>query len=253
MTKTINWQVEVDALRDMTVTTCESHRIIAEALWEAMAQAGHRDDGVIDQKILAAKMAAESVSAAEDFGALAWSISVRAAEGILRPYLNYRPREVNRFYERAQAGVPIRELLNIPDDAELTPFLDEPRREILTKSLVELDKVLRTAAGNYLALDGALVRTYNSIKHGFVVIVRLDRLVPGKQPTTQWRQHVNVLTGITPNGSIRYTDLERSLGMLESLMGVIKMCSLASKELASLIIWLSEQHVALDTIRPRGD
>lgn len=244
--KAINWEVEVEALRDLSVTAGESHRIAAEALWDSIAAAPSRKDGVLEQKVLTAKLAAEMISALEDLGALALSIGNRVGAGILYEYLNYKPREVTQFYKRIQQGVPVRELLRLPEDEALQSFMGRPSTKTFVKGLDGLQSAMETAAVNYLALNGKLVVTYNKIKHGFVVVVRLGKLVPGKEPPTDWQQNVNILTGISANGSILYTDLERSPEMLESLMGVIKTCAQTWKELASLILFLWEQHVPLD-------
>lgn len=243
---TVNWAVEVETLRDLSVTVCEGHRIAAEALWNHIATAPTRQGGVLEQKVLTAKLAAEDISALEDLGALALSIGKRARGGIVRAYLSYKPGDVPRFYKRVQEGVPVRELLWLPSDQALQPFIDRSAMKIFLTALDGLQSALETAAANYLALNGKLVLTYNKIKHGFVVVVRLDKLVPGKEPPTKWRQNVNVLTGIRPNGSVLYTDVERSPEMLERLMGVINTCGQTWKELALLMIWLWEQQVPLD-------
>jgi len=245
----VNWEVEIDALRDISFIACEAHRIVAEGLWEWCRLAADRHYGAHEQKVLTAKIAAESIAALEDLGALAWSVSNRGNGGIIRNYLSYKPKNVDAFYKRVGRGESLGDMLKLPRDDEIAHVLGEDDRELLRQSLAELQRVFEVAAKDYLELDGKLVVTYNKIKHGFVVIHRLDKLVPGAKPPTNWEQDVNVLTGIRANGSVLYTALERSAGMLESLMAVIKMSGSTSRELASLVIYLFEHGVDLD-VRP---
>ncbi len=249
----VNWDVETWFLRDMCVTGCQSHRIAAEAIWNGLAAASERQDGALQQKVLTAKMAAEEVAALESLGALAWSVANRDDVGIVRKYLNYAPKNVRQIFEKIDAGTePLRAVLRLPDDETLSKHMVADDVGAFVRELAELERVLRVAAHDYLALDGAIVRTYNKIKHGFVVVQRLDMLVPRQDPPTDWQQHVNVVTGITRNGSVRYPHVERSLGMMDSLMNVIRMCSEAWRGLAAVIIFLHDRKVRLEGVRPVG-
>ena len=55
----VDWLRERDALLDMSVTASRSHLVAAQALWNAMATDGETLPAPGDQKILAAKLAAE--------------------------------------------------------------------------------------------------------------------------------------------------------------------------------------------------
>jgi hypothetical protein len=116
---------------------------------------------------------------------------------------------------------------------------------VYAKAVSGLEAVLKVAAGNYLRQNPDLVKTYNKIKHGYMVVVRMDALIPGQEPATDWRNDVNVLSGIDKNGNISFTAIERSVDHLEQLMKVIKMCGDAWAELARLVIWLWEHKVPL--------
>ena len=85
----------------------------------------------------------------------------------------------------------------------------------------------------------------HKIKHGFVVVQRLDALIPGRTPPTDWQENVNIVTGIMPGGSVEYIDLERSPEMIQVRMAVIDMCAGGWKEIASLLIYLGEREVPL--------
>ena len=243
----VNWDVEIAALRDMSTTACRNHQIAAAALVERMASAHERDDGALEQKVLTAKIAAESVAALEDLGALAWAVATRSNKGVLRAYLGYKSPDVDGFYQTVmeRPRVSARMLLNIPADATLRRWLNREERRNVQRSLEESRKVLKVAARGYRRNQRMVVRAYNKIKHGFVVVQRLDALVPGQTPPTDWAENVNILTGIQPNGSVEYIDLERSAGMIENRMAVIDMCAGAWKEIACLLIYLSEREVPL--------
>jgi hypothetical protein len=73
----------------------------------------------------------------------------------------------------------------------------------------------------------------------------MDTLIPDRQPTTDWRNDVNVLRGIDQEGNISFTAIERSVDHMEQLVKVIKMCGDGWAELASLVIWLWERQVPL--------
>lgn len=242
----MNWDVEIAALRDMSTTACWNHQIAAAALVERMASSPQGDDGPLEQKVLTAKIAAESVAALEDLGALAWAVANRSNKGILRAYLRYRVPEVEKFYQTViERRVSARTLLNIPTDARLRRWLNRDERRNVQRSLQEIGRGLKAAGRGYRRKQGMVVRAYNKIKHGFVVLQRLDALIPGQTPPTDWRQNVNILTGIRPDGSVKYIDLERSLGMIQTRMAVIDMCAKGWREIACLLIYLEEHEVPL--------
>ena len=93
----VNWDVEIAALRDLSTTAFRNHRIAAAALVEGMATAPQRDDGPLDQKVLMAKIAAESVAGLEELGAVSWAVANRSTNGFLGAYLRYHGSDVDAF------------------------------------------------------------------------------------------------------------------------------------------------------------
>ncbi len=241
----VDWERERMVLLDMCVTASRSHLITATALRDWMANADEKSCGALEQKVLFAKISAEEMAALEDLAALGWAVQRRGAAGVVRKYLHHPPASVRAFYEQVASGQPMSNVLALPSDDDLRPLLDDADLQRVNASIAELQRCFSCAATDYLALEGALVRTYNKIKHGFVVVQRIDKVVP-PPPPKQWQQNVYVLTEIDTGGRVHYTNLERSVGMLDRLLKVIAMCADAWKELASLVIWLSEKDVLLD-------
>jgi hypothetical protein len=112
--------------------------------------------------------------------------------------------------------------------------------------LGELDKVFECGARDYLALDRTLVRTYNKIKHGFCLIQRPDKLGTRVRLHKDWKHQVHILTGVTGAGGVKFTSIERTQPMMESLLAVIKMCAAGWKELTGLLATLEEKGISLD-------
>ena len=73
----------------------------------------------------------------------------------------------------------------------------------------------------------------------------MDRLLEGKEPSTDWRNDVNVLSGIDANGNIRFTAIERTEGHMKKAVDTIKMCVDCWAELALLVIWLWERKLPI--------
>ena len=237
----INWEVEIVALQDLSVTVPRSHVLAVRAFWNEFAAAADSGDP-LDQKILTAKIAAETISALEDLGALGWSISRRGSGGILRNYLNCQPRNTRSFYEAvSSSSTQIATLMLLPDETVLDNALTEVDRETFEQALQGLNQALSRAADTYFKR----VDTYNNLKHGFPLIIRLDKLA-NSTPTTDWEEHVNIVTGLTRDGRIHYVDLERSEKMLLSLKNAVEATGRAWKELADVILFLWERGVSLD-------
>ncbi|HYM14862.1 MAG TPA: hypothetical protein VEZ14_04835 [Dehalococcoidia bacterium] len=184
----MNWRSEMSAITDMAVNACAGHLVVAEALWEATATAAvkQKPNGVRDQKILVAKICAEEISALEDIGALAHAVASRRVGGLLRHYLEYKPKEVGRLYRRIRDGALMRQLLDVPDSDLLSGRIDEADLARLDASLAGLDHFFSKAAQNYLELDGALVNTYNKLKHGFSFVQRIDLVVSPASLARGW-------------------------------------------------------------------
>ena len=245
-TPAINWRRDIEILRDLSVTVPRNHLAAAEAYWDKIAEAPQRDNPPLEQKILMARLAAETMSATENLGALVWAIANRKKHGgVARAYLAYQNRELWEPLRLLTSGTDLSTLLDLPSRAELEPALTADDLAAYDTAVAQLQDGLRTAAGNYLAHNGVFVRTYNKIKHGFVVIARMDQLIEGKQPPTDWQNDVNVLLDIEDSGNIRYIGIERTQGSMENNMAVIKMCGTCWAELASLVIWLWERGVPL--------
>ena len=238
----VNWEVEISALQDLSVTVPKSHDIAVDALWNEFNAATDRDGGALDQKVLTGKIASETMSAIEDLGALGWAIQQRGEGGILRNYLKCLPRNVHSFYDGVSAvedGLP--SLLRLPDIGVAEGALSSDDRRVFHEALGRLQTTLAEAASFYFER----VEAYNKLKHGFPVIVRLDLLASGT-PRTNWEQNVNILTGVTNDGRIRYVDLERSEGMLSSLSTTVEGTGRAWKELAAVMLLLADRGFTLD-------
>jgi hypothetical protein len=236
----VNWDVEIAALQDLSVTVSTNHRLTMDALVRAFQEATEP----LDQKVLTARLAAEGLAALEHVGALGWALSKRHDQGILRRYLSYETEGVRDFYLDVQAR-QLRDVFRLPERHVVASSAGDDDASIFEGGLVALQTTLRTAAGNYFALGGKVVKTYNKIKHGFPVIIRMDKLIPGKVPPTNWEQNVNVLTDITADGRVEFTDLERSAGMLDRLRNGIEGCANAWREAAFMVLFMWERGVPL--------
>lgn len=244
----VNWDTEIVALQDLTMTAFESHRIVAELLLASM-----NASDPLRQKILTAKLAAEMVSALEDLGGLAWSIRSRSDHGILDRYIKHEPKTAREIFQSIRDGKRLRELLNLPDPSLIATKLSVDDLDALDRGLDGLERSFEAAAATYCNEKVNIVRAYNKLKHGFIVIVRLDKLKPGENPPGDWKNDVNILTGFAANGAVKYTALERTSGSLEGFMGVVNMCADTAKELAYLLMFLWERNVSLDmSDAPRG-
>ena len=238
----VNWEVEISALQDLSVTVPKSHDIAVDALWNEFNAAADRDGGALDQKILTAKIASETISAIEDLGALGWAIQQRESEGILRNYINSLPADVRSFYRDVSSSrVEMSSLLKLPDIGSSESTLGSNDRREFHEVLDQLQATLSAAASFYFER----VEAYNKLKHGFPVIIRLDQLATGT-PKTDWEQNVNILTGVTRDGRIRYVDLERSEGMLSSLSTTVEGTGRAWKALAWVMLVLADRGFILD-------
>ncbi len=225
----------------MRVTAVRGHEIASDAFRDAASLAPTS----LEQKVLFAKVCGEMIAAHEDLGALALAIAHRREGGILRNYLTYAPADIRRLFVAFNTMESIRTLLDLPNDETLAARLSQENRSVLEQSLNELGRAFKLAAENYLALDGKLVNTYNKIKHGFNLIQRIDLLISADSIDAEWRDQIHVLTGIRRDGRINFTSIERSVEMLESLINATKMCGLAWKEMASLVVWLIDHEVPL--------
>jgi hypothetical protein len=223
----INWGRDIEVLRDLTLTVPRSHELAGEAFWDQIARAAERNDAVVEQKVLMARLAAESISATEDLGALVWAISQRRSRGILDAYLSYQPGSVRGPVRRLRAGDSLVDVLELPSIIDVESRITPDDVSAYAKAATELEAVLKVAASNYLRESPNLVKTYNKVKHGFVVVLRMNALIPGAAPSTNWRDDVNVLSGIDQIGNISFTAIERSASHMEQLLKVIKMCDVA--------------------------
>lgn len=242
----MDWDADIAALQDLTMTACESHRMVGELLMDGLAAASDRADAPLYQKILMAKLAAETVSALEDLGGLAWSVRNRSKGGILDRYIVHTPLHVRQIYESIRVGTQIRDLLKLAKESVIADRLSADDLNAFHSGLEGLERSFNAAAANYCSTEVDIVKAYNKLKHGFIVIVRLDKLMPGKAPLTDWLNDVNILTGITDADEIEYVALERSQAMADGLKNVIEMCANTAKELAYLMMFLWERQVPLD-------
>lgn len=137
---------DIVALIDMSITAAMGHRLAAGALWNAMADAGQREDGVTEQKILMAKLGAEEVAALEDLGALVYAIGHRA-DGIIRAYLIYKPMHVRKVYSRIAGGESLIQIL-LPAIESLN--LDRRERHWMRKGAEGLAAVARGCSAQLL-------------------------------------------------------------------------------------------------------
>lgn len=247
----IDWDAEVAALQDLSMTAGRSHALAAEALLDAYRRAADRDGGPLDQKILLGKLAAEFVSALEDLAALGWAIRRRRLGGALRQYLGYGQEHVRAFY-RCARQMPAHQLLSVPAAEQIGRYVDEADCRAYAHDLGELQRVLKPVAGIYLGADPDVVRAYNKLKHGFVVIVRLDKLRPGAAPPGDWRNAVNIVTDVTTDAALRYTALENSAKQVEYFIRSIQGVCGAARGLVDLVQFLWERGVRLDWRVPKN-
>jgi hypothetical protein len=234
---------EIVALIDLSITATRGHTVAASALWQAFAVAGERDDGATDQKIILLKICAEEVAALEDLGALAWAIANRQ-HGIIKAYLEYKPKQVKGFYQSVASGVSIDDLLRLPVLDGLP--ISARERSRFRRGLRSLQQSLGAAAHDYLALSEGIIHIYNRVKHGFAIVQRVDLITPEATRHADWEQQAHVLVGVRRDGLIKYSSIERTEAMLESLLRVIDMCGAAWKELAALVIRFDELGISLD-------
>lgn len=240
MANVINWDVEIIALQDLSVTVSSSHRLAMEAFLKAFQEATEP----LPQKVLTARMAAEAVAALENVGALGWSISKRHDKGILRRYLSYGVNNVLAFYKSVGQSA-LRDLWQLPPTEEVASRLSATDAQAFERGLSGLEQALRTAARNYLVQGDMVRKLYNKVKHGFLVVVRVDQLALGATPPTNWQQHVNVITDVDDNGNVSYTDLERSADMLDALQAQTEGCCKIWIEAASLVMFMRERGLPL--------
>ena len=191
------------------------------SLWAGQALRLARRQPAAD---LVARLAAEAISATEDLGALAWAIANRTQSGVVDAYLSYPVGSVREPFRRFKAGDSLVDVLQVPNLDDVGLLVTPEDAAVYAKAVPSLEVVLKVAASNYLRQNPDLVKTYNKVKHGFVVVVRMDALIPGREPTTDWRNDVNVLSGIDHNGNISFTAIERYVDQMEQLMKMIKMC-----------------------------
>ena len=109
--------------------------------------------------------------------------------------------------------------------------------------LRQLTAKLKEAANYYFEH----VTAYNKLKHGFPVVVRLSQLADGTPPT-DWEQNVNIVTGITRDGRIRYVDLHRTEETVTFLKNTVEGASRAFKELALVMLFLAERQLPLEPV-----
>src|SRR2546430_8148823 len=104
----------MEVLRDLLITVPLSHTAAAKAFWDKIAAAETFDKPALRQKVLLARLAAESISATEDLGGLAWSIANRHKRGIVNAYLAYSPGNVRDIFSRVERGDSLPEVLRLP-------------------------------------------------------------------------------------------------------------------------------------------
>ena len=241
----IDWTTEIVGLQDLSVTVPKSHELTTTALFNAFVAAADSENGTLDQKVLTARMAAESISVIEDLGILGWSLTARGSGGILRNYLRCSPTNVRSFLDAVLAaedgGLSV--LLRLPEtrNAQLSAEEDVGFRQ----GLDQLQRKLKEAAAYYFEH----VPAYNKLKHGFPVVVRLGQLADSA-PSTEWEQNVNIVTGITRDGRIRYVDLHRTEETVTFLKNTVEGACRAFKELALVMLFLAERELPLDPVNP---
>jgi hypothetical protein len=247
----INWDVEIAALQDLSTTAGRSHAVAAEALFEAFKVAADREGGALDQKILMAKLAAEFVSSLEDLGALAWAIRKRRERGALQQYVAYDTDHVRAFYHCVQQGMDVHRLLSIPTSEQIAGRISVDEQREYAHALDVLADRLSSAAESYLEKQPNVIKAYHKLKHGFAVIVRLNKLIPGSTPPGDWRNDVNILTELTEAGEVRYVALRRTEAQVNYFMEAIRLNSDTARSLVYAILFLWERGVRLDWRVPR--
>jgi hypothetical protein len=231
------------------MTAGRVHEIVSEALILAMHEAEGKDSGALEQKILLARLAAEGVSAYEDLGGLAWAVSQRSTLGILRAYVQHETHEARRVFERIANGAHIRSVLNLPNRETFESVLSEDIVETIEGDLGSLNEQFKDAARRYLVPKPNVVKIYNKIKHGFPMLVRLDKLGPVHDLYANWQNDPQIITAVRPGPQIEVRQIELTPGMIESFKLHIAESSATARNVCALFQFLTEQGVPESVLR----
>lgn len=164
------------------------HLWAAQSFQEAIGTA----DDIKRRQLLTVKIYGEFVSAIEDLGALCVAIKHRNDElGLIYAYLTYgqgrnpnapktRLPEILRLMEDGDGLTSALALPSLADILSRNPALSNT---ILPDLYQQTNTVLAVASKSYSASDGLLVRAYNKVKHGFVVVDDLSLFGDHPEPS----------------------------------------------------------------------
>jgi hypothetical protein len=217
---------------------------------EADAAAGRAksfNDGARIQTIVVARLMSEYAAAVEDLAAMMVAVS-RRDEGVMRTYMASEPSDTGQILRDLEDGKEVREILALPDPAELPDDLDPAIRAGVDHALGAFAETLRQVAGAarmvpaveatdltgvpsdtlHLVLDvgspsrrpprGVLFQAHNRIKHRFMVVERLAEL------------------GLDPTEPIRFGFVGRDPAVVRRLVSNITQVALATAELAAVLL-----------------
>src|SRR5271157_3582417 len=210
----IGKKVSISFLRDYHEFGSRGHFLTVNALKTAMLAA----DDLDDKKVLAIKAYEEFVSALEDLGAICIAVRHRDdAPGLIYAFLSYETRtkfapktSLNQVFTFCQNGDGLTSGLRLPTLSEVLAGAPSLKDSILPTFYNEVNVFLAKAAFAYLQLDGALIRAYNKMKHGFIVIKdrhALQAEPPLYSPNTAWIVAKNSSYNPANSGSTNVVEL----------------------------------------------
>jgi hypothetical protein len=248
----MNHVVVAEALRrayaepDISATAMrvQVDRLEAEA---AAKRAKSLNDSARVQTIAVARLMSEYAAAIEDLAAMMVAVS-RRDEGVMRTYMTSEPSDTGQMLKDLEDGKEVREILGLPDPADLSADIDPALRAGIEHALGAFGDTLRQVAGSarmvpaaeatdlsgvpsdtlHLVLDvggnarrpprGVLFRAHNRIKHRFMVVERLAEL------------------GLDPAEPIRFGYVGRDQAVVMRLVSNITQVALATAELAAVLL-----------------
>jgi hypothetical protein len=163
---------DIKALADLRDLAKVNRLLVVDLLRRAIRE-GQPPAGVEAaryEKILRAKMFQEYVLGLEELGALCHAVRRRYENGILYQYLNYKPENVEAFYQlvRQERQVHLDQLLMLPARYEMRAKLSPEQATEMFEFFDNFSEWLPQCAEAYLTEP--MVDAMNKIKHGFVII-----------------------------------------------------------------------------------
>ena len=225
-TTTPDWSNEIRLLRKLVPMATSVHVLAADALLKEFRRVSRKPGREHETKIFAAKLVAEAMSALEDFGALCNAVRKCGKRGIISPYLDYKPGDISKVYEKIQKEQFPWNYLKLPYPQEI---LEEPDPDKANVAL-DLDLIIGSAA-KWQQVRG-MVEVYNGVKHGFRVL--------SSSPDTENAAEDESLYFLTNKGAQEIFQLGKFRDWPERAMMVIQICAEGWRLLAGYVIFLHE-------------